>query len=89
MVGIPWAPIQNFPEVINDPQARVNGFFVPFEHPTYGRIEVVANPVNLSETPATIRMPAPEFGQHTEEVLIKLLGYTADEVSGWHKAGVV
>ena len=78
--GIPFAPFQNFVEVINDPQARANDFFVPFDHPTYGRIEVVASPIKLSKTPATIRLPAPEFSQHTEEILLEL-GYNWGEIS--------
>ena len=79
LAGIPFALIQNLVEVINDPEARANHYFVPIDHPTYGRIEVVANPINLSETPATLRMSAPEFGQHTEEVLLEL-GYTWEDI---------
>jgi len=86
--GIPFAPFQNFLEVINDPQARANDFFVSFDHPTYGRIEVVANPIKLSKTPATIRMPAPEFGQHTEEVLLEY-GYTWEDIAQFKAQGVI
>lgn len=86
--GVPFAVEQNLLEVINDPQARANDFFVPFDHPTYGRMEVVANPVKLSETPATIRMPAPEFGQHTEEVLLEH-GYTWDDIAQLKEQGII
>ncbi|MDD5039203.1 MAG: CoA transferase [Dehalococcoidales bacterium] len=86
--GLPWSPLQTLPEVINDPQARANDFFIAFEHPTYGRIEVVANPVKLSKTPETIRLPAPEFGQHTEEVLLEY-GYTWDDISRFKELGVI
>lgn len=78
--GLPWSPVQNLPEVVNDPQARANDFFVSYDHPTYGRIEVVANPINLGKTPATVRTPAPEFGQHTEEVLLEY-GYTWEDIA--------
>ncbi len=86
--GIPVSPYQNLAEVVNDPQARENDFFVPFDHPTYGRIEVIANPVNLSETPATVRMPAPEFSQHTEEVLLEL-GYTWEDIARFKQQGII
>ncbi len=86
--GLPWAPIQSLPEVISDPQARANEFFVPLDHPTYGRIEIVANPAKLSKTPATIRMPAPEFGQHTEEVLLEH-GYTWEDIAQFEEEGVI
>ncbi len=77
--GLPWGPVQNLPEVVNDSQARANEFFFPFDHPTYGRMKVVANPINLSKTPATIRLPAPQFGQHTEEILLEY-GYTWEDI---------
>ncbi len=86
--GIPVSPYQNLAEVVNDPQARANDFFVPFDHPTYGRIEVIANPLNLSETPASIRMPAPEFSQHTEEILLEL-GYTWEDIAQFKQQGII
>jgi crotonobetainyl-CoA:carnitine CoA-transferase CaiB-like acyl-CoA transferase len=64
----------------NDPQMLLNGYVVPFEHPSFGTTRVVGVPVRLSETPGQIRLPAPEFGQHTEELLTGLLGYSWEEV---------
>jgi len=86
--GIPFGPQQKLSEVINDPQAKANDYFVPFNHPTYGRIEVVANPIRLSENPATLRMPAPEFSQHTEEVLLEI-GYNWDDIAQLKQQGVI
>ncbi len=85
---IPWDPIQNLQEAVSDPQARANDFFVPYDHPTYGRMEVVANPIKLSKTPATIRMLAPEFGQHTEEILLEN-GYTREDIARFKEQGVI
>jgi len=86
--GLPWAPIQSLPEVISDPQARANEFFTSYEHPTYGQIEIVANPVKLSKTPAVVRKPAPEFGQHTEEVLLEY-GYTWEDITQFKEQGAI
>ena len=85
--GLPWAPVQNLPEVIADAQARANDFFVPLDHPTHGRIEVVANPVKLSKSLGVI-MPAPEFGQHTEEVLLEQ-GYTWEDIERFKQQGII
>ena len=87
-VVFPWAPIQTLPEVINDPQARANDLFVHLDHPTYGRIEVLACPIKLSKTPATVRTPAPESGQHTEEVLLEL-GYTGEDIARFREQGAI
>jgi len=86
--GIPFAPQQTLSEVINDPQARANDYFVSFDHPTHGRMEVMANPIKLSETPADIRMPAPEFSQHTEEVLQEF-GYSLADIARLKEHGIV
>ena len=77
--GLSWGPYQNFPEIVADPQAAANDLFAAYDHPIHGRVRVVASPVNLGKTPATLRIPAPEFGQHTEEVLLEL-GYTWPEI---------
>ena len=83
-----WAPVQTPDEVVNDPQVIANDIIVPFEHPEFGQIEVVANPIKLSKTPATIRTPAPEFSQHTEEIL-RGLGYSWEDIAQLKEEGVI
>ena len=85
---VSWAPDQSFREVVNDPQARANDFFVPFDHPTHGRIQVMANPLKLSETPSTVRSPAPELSQHTEEILLEM-GYSWEDIAELQDKGVI
>jgi len=87
-VGLPYAPIQNTVEVANDPQAQANDMFLPVDHPIYGPMKVIANPVNLSETPATYRMPSPEFSQHTEEILLET-GYSWEDIARFKEQGVI
>jgi crotonobetainyl-CoA:carnitine CoA-transferase CaiB-like acyl-CoA transferase len=77
---IPSAPVQNLLEVVNDKQARANNYFTTLNHPAHGIIEVVAPPIQLSKTPASVRKPAPEFGQHTEEILLEH-GYSWEDIS--------
>ena len=85
---LPVSPIQNLIDIINDPQAEANNLFVPINHPAHGEIKVMANPINLSETPATIRAPAPEFSQHTEEILLEL-GYTWEDIAQFKEQKVI
>ena len=65
----------------DDPQVKANDYVIDFDHPRWGPTRVQGMPVRLSETPGQVRLPAPEFGEHTEVILTELLGYSWDEVS--------
>jgi len=88
LAGVPFAPYQTLQEAVNDLQARANDCFITVDHPTEGRLDVLANPVNLSRAPASYRRPAPEFGQHTEEVLLEY-GYTWEDIAGFKEDGII
>jgi crotonobetainyl-CoA:carnitine CoA-transferase CaiB-like acyl-CoA transferase len=85
---MPTTSISNLLDAISDPQARANDMFVTYPHPTYGKIEVIANPVTLRKTPATYRLPAPEVGQHTEEALLEA-GFTWDDIGALKEKGAI
>lgn len=79
-IDMPCAPVQDYGELGSDPQMAANGNIIEYAHPSAGPVRLVANPVRLSKTPWQMRMPAPEFGQHTEEVLLDMAGYTWEEI---------
>jgi crotonobetainyl-CoA:carnitine CoA-transferase CaiB-like acyl-CoA transferase len=83
------APITTMEDVLDDPQALANDYVVEFDHPTMGRVKTAGFPVKLSHTPMAIQSPAPEFGQHTEEVLQELGGYSWEEISEFRSRGVI
>jgi len=85
IVGI----VNSVDQLPDDPQVRANGYVTNFQHPAFGPTRVVGVPVRLSETPGHIRLPAPEFGQHTEEVLTELLGYSWDDVARFKDEEVI
>ena len=77
---IPCGPINDYQEVMRDPQVRARDMVVQTDHPTLGTISTLGTPLKLSETPLTPGRPAPLLGQHTDEVLYDA-GYTIDEIA--------
>ena len=83
-----WSPVTTPLEVTQDEQAIENEFFVDWDHPTYGKIRLLHNPIKLSETPAENRCKAPGIGEHSEEILAGL-GYTAEDIARIKESGAV
>ena len=68
-------------DVAEDPQMRANDYIIDYEHPALGRMSITGFPIHFSQTPESVRMPAPEFGEHTEDVLQNTLGLTWEELT--------
>ncbi len=80
--------VQDYGELVCDPQVVENGMIATLEHPAHGPLRMVAPAVNLSATPGRIRGPAPEFGQHTEEVLLEA-GFGWEEIEALRTEGAI
>jgi formyl-CoA transferase len=61
-------PVRSLAEALAEPQTAINGMRLEYLHPDTGEFRGVGSPVHLSETPATVRLPAPALGQHTAEI---------------------
>ncbi|MFQ5874312.1 MAG: CaiB/BaiF CoA transferase family protein [Dehalococcoidia bacterium] len=79
--GLVWAPLRAYSEVLKDPQVLENEYIVDLEHPNAGKLKYLGLPVRLSKTPGKVRMPAPDLGQHTEEILTDICGYSWEDVA--------
>lgn len=86
--GLPVAPVQEYGQVAEDPQVIANGYVVPFELPDGTKSRIVGPGVQLGASPGSIRRRAPEFGEHTEEVLLEY-GFTWDELSRLREDGAI
>jgi crotonobetainyl-CoA:carnitine CoA-transferase CaiB-like acyl-CoA transferase len=84
-----WAPVQHAHEVVDDAQAHASGGFVdvPSDR-SDGPVKMVASPVDFAGTPWASRSMPPEFGQHTEELLLEL-GYDWDRIIELKDAGAI
>jgi crotonobetainyl-CoA:carnitine CoA-transferase CaiB-like acyl-CoA transferase len=73
-----WSVVQNAWEVGQDASLRANGLVAPVVDADGVQRELIANPVQFDETPATLSR-APQFAEHTDSVL-RSLGLTEDEL---------
>jgi formyl-CoA transferase/CoA:oxalate CoA-transferase len=87
--GIPVGAINTLDAVVAHPQVAARGVLVECDHPVAGRIKMVGPPVRMSDTPGSIRMPAPLLGEHTEAVLRERLGLRDDEIEHLKASGAI
>ena len=90
-LGLPASPVNTLDQVFNDPQIKHRGMQIKVPYPGIqgGTVDLIGNPINLSETPVTYRRPPPYLGQHTDEVLEEQLGLSASELTGLRARGVI
>jgi len=81
--------VQNFADVVHDPQLAHRAHFREVRHPTIGTHLCERNGMRFSETADTIRLPAPCLGEHTAFVYRELLGMSAEEYAGLQCDGVL
>jgi len=87
--GVPCGPINTIDRVFADPQVRHRGLRIEAAHPLAGAVPLVASPIRMSATPPRAGTAPPTLGQHTDEVLERLLGLEADARSGLRSRGVI
>lgn len=73
-------PVQTIADLFHDPQVLANDYIIDCHHEVLGPVKVVGIPVQLSKTPGVVKCEAPAFGQHTEEVLSEIGGYSWEEI---------
>lgn len=87
--GVSVAPLNSMDQVFRDPQVLHSGQVVTVDHPTLGPLRMVGPAVQLSSTPATVRLPPPTLGQHTEQILSEVLGLTPPEIEEARRSGAI
>jgi formyl-CoA transferase len=86
--GIPCGAVLDTAEVLSDAHLRERGTIVDLDHPTRGRFSTIISPLRLSDSPVEARR-APLYGEHNEEVLRDLAGYTPEEIKALRDKGVI
>jgi len=78
--GVPSGPILDVKQVYENEQIRHLKMAVPVKHPALGELFVQAPPVTLSRTPGGVRTPAPDTGEHSDQILAEL-GYSPADIT--------
>ena len=87
--GLPCGAINSIPEVFENPQTQARKMVLNVAHSTAGQVRLAGFPYKLSHTPAEVHHPPPLLGEHTEKILVELLGYSPENVSILHEQGTI
>ena len=85
---IPVGPILSMKEIAEEKSLRDTGTVVEVDHPVRGRYLTVGNPVKMSDSVTEVKR-SPLLGEHTEEILTKVLGYSAKELAEIKGSGAI
>ncbi|ALE90280.1 CaiB/BaiF CoA transferase family protein [Pseudomonas versuta] len=88
-VGVPCGPINDLAQVFADPQVQARGLAMQLPHALAGLVPQVASPIRLSGTPVEYRNAPPLLGEHTQEILERVLGLDSVAVEALREAGVL
>jgi crotonobetainyl-CoA:carnitine CoA-transferase CaiB-like acyl-CoA transferase len=86
--GVPATPVNTVAQVMEDPQTAARAMIERVVHPRLGEIPVVGTPVKFSRMKAGVRRPAPQQGEHTDQVLAEF-GYSASDIAALRAKKVV
>ena len=86
---VPAGPINSLAEVFADPQVRERQMVSAWQHSVGTPFELVSSPLKLSRTPVRKELPPPTMGQHTDDILRGVLGYSEGQIAELRAAQII
>lgn len=81
--------VYNYLELMEDEHVQSTNMIISVHHSKVGEIKMPNNPIQLSDTPGSIRTPPPMLGEHSEDILEKQLGFSKEEIADFKAKGVL
>jgi formyl-CoA transferase len=85
---VPCGPILDMGEIAGEQALRETGTVVEVDHPKRGKFLTVGNPIKLSDSPTEVKR-SPFLGEHTDEILKSIVGWSDAEIESARKDGAV
>ena len=87
--AIPFAPLYNIEDEVNDSHLSEREFFTTIDREETGPLKYPGAPYKFSKTPWALERPAPQLGEHNEEIYCGRLGYSREDLEALRRAGVI
>lgn len=87
--GIPCGPMNTLDKVFAIPQVEAREMLIEMDHATIGKLSLVGSPLKFSETPVDYKFPPPRLGEHTEQILKELVGYSLEQITDLQERRVI
>ncbi|MCD2168003.1 MULTISPECIES: CaiB/BaiF CoA transferase family protein [Comamonas] len=78
--GVPAGPVRKIKDMLEDPQTLARDMVIEVDHPVAGQVQALGLPIKFSHGNGVTRRGAPQYGEHTAEVLQEL-GYSSDDIA--------
>ncbi len=86
--GVPSGPVHAVADVFQDPQILAQNMVIEVAQPGHGMVQMLGFPMKFASTPCVVRRPAPDLGQHSDEILTEL-GFSEEQRRTLRETGVI